>query len=228
MPIRIRRAQIQNRIEYTNILDFDPSIRSSSSSSSSSSSPSRRLLCASLPPSLSSAASSTWLQPSVPTNSPLHAYQAYCPTTRIQGSKYTRGMKRKRRGGGGGGGGGGGKAQGRAKGAAGKKKMKTAKRYACDFCGYCTSKKGNLTTHMRTHTEERPYACDFCYYRASVKSSLTTHMRTHTGERPYACDFCDYRASTKGQLTSHIRRRHDGGDGLKQKKSMTYIECVYE
>ena len=60
---------------------------------------------------------------------PLHAYQAYCPTTRVRESKHTRGMKRKRRGGGGGGG----KAQGRGKGATGKKMMKTAKRYACDF-----------------------------------------------------------------------------------------------
>ena len=50
-------------------------------------------------------------------------------------------------------------------GAAGKKKMKTAKKYACDFCGYCTSKKGHLTTHMRTHTG-KGLRMRFCDYRA--------------------------------------------------------------
>ena len=120
------------------------------------------------------------LRSSTPLFKQIHSRQAYYPNTRVKGRKHTRGMKRKRRGGGGG------KAQGRGKGAAGKKKMKTAKRYACNFCAYHTSKKSNLTTHMRSHT----------------------------GERPYACDFCAYRASRKGSLTSHIRRRHDGGRAI--------------
>jgi len=81
----------------------------------------------------------------------------------------------------------------------------------CDFdgCEYSTVYSGALTTHKRTHTDEKPYKCDQCDYKCTTSGSLTSHKRTHTGEKPYKCDQCDYKCTTSGYLTTH-KRTHTG------------------
>jgi uncharacterized Zn-finger protein len=60
-----------------------------------------------------------------------------------------------------------------------------------DGCGKEFSAMGNLTSHLKSHSGERPHGCpvDGCCKRFTKASKLKLHLRTHTGERPFGCDF---------------------------------------
>ncbi|KAJ4425705.1 hypothetical protein ANN_27901 [Periplaneta americana] len=119
-----------------------------------------------------------------------------------------------------------------------KLKKKTSK---CDDCGKCFSKTGDLKTHERIHTEQRPFKCDvcgkcFCVLRNlkphlvhlgekpfkcgscgkcfSYSSSLRKHKRLHTGDRPFKCDLCGKCFPLSTSLRIH-ERRHTGEKPFK-------------
>jgi len=62
--------------------------------------------------------------------------------------------------------------------------------YKVDGCGKEFSAMGPLTSHLKSHSCERPHGCtvEGCGKRFTKASKLKLHLRTHTGERPFACD----------------------------------------
>lgn len=96
---------------------------------------------------------------------------------------------------------------------------------ACDVCGQTFSRTGNLTTHMRLHSGERPYSCRTCDKRFTRSDHLKTHMLLHKGDNTLVCSHCGDVFSNTAQLSLHIVDRHAGNNPFAC--SLCSFSCIY-
>ncbi|KAJ1963218.1 hypothetical protein GGI12_002191, partial [Dipsacomyces acuminosporus] len=64
-------------------------------------------------------------------------------------------------------------------------KEKRERKYECKHCKKRFTRPSSLTSHIYTHTGEKPFACDFpnCAKRFSVLSNLRRHYKVHSHRR---------------------------------------------
>ncbi|CAN6458447.1 unnamed protein product [Victoria cruziana] len=105
------------------------------------------------------------------------------------------------------------------------KVVKDIRRYYCEFCGICKSKKTLIAAHVVSHhkdetvpeknsiEEQRRFqrTCCECGKSFSKPAYLKQHMQSHSLERPFACplDGCHCCYRRKDHLTRHILT-HEG------------------
>ncbi|XP_058110937.1 transcription factor IIIA-like [Magnolia sinica] len=106
-----------------------------------------------------------------------------------------------------------------------KRKSRDRRRYYCDFCGICRSKRSLITAHSLSHhkvqiedkeisdgdEQTSSHTCDECGASFRKPAYLKQHMQSHSLERPFACpvDDCHSSYRRKDHLTRHLLQ-HQG------------------
>ncbi|XP_065195068.1 zinc finger protein 664-like [Sycon ciliatum] len=86
----------------------------------------------------------------------------------------------------------------------------------CEVCDKTVNRRFDLVRHGRVHSGEKPFPCQYCAKPFSDKSNLTVHERRHTREKPFKCDYCDRGFIDRSTLRVHLRT-HTGETPLQCK-----------
>ncbi|CAL8098720.1 unnamed protein product [Orchesella dallaii] len=79
--------------------------------------------------------------------------------------------------------------------------------FGCVMCSKSFPTNGQLMSHIKRHTREKPNNCTKCEKSYTSKGELTMHFRMkHTNNRPHECNICGERFHYQFPLDQHIRR----------------------
>ena len=100
----------------------------------------------------------------------------------------------------------------------------TVRKFKCLVCGMGCLTKGELVTHMKCHTGERPFICDACSATFITNSCLKAHKRKHDGTM-LTCTFdnCEKEFNTGAHRNSHIKFFHMKASSLERSKGRTEL-----
>ncbi|KAK7459688.1 hypothetical protein BaRGS_00038991, partial [Batillaria attramentaria] len=84
------------------------------------------------------------------------------------------------------------------------------KLFPCPKCGKTFRQKGNMKTHLYSHTKEKSFRCDLCPKAFKYPDQLNRHRLEHTMKDKIQCDHCEKQFVRAHELRQHLRLAHSG------------------
>ncbi|XP_039292961.1 uncharacterized protein LOC111044240 [Nilaparvata lugens] len=78
--------------------------------------------------------------------------------------------------------------------------------FRCEQCDYSAKTKQQLSRHAKTHNigESKELQCSECQFKTKNATHLKRHAILHSGTKPYQCPHCSYTCSLQENLRKHV------------------------
>ncbi|XP_041361633.1 zinc finger protein 91-like [Gigantopelta aegis] len=84
------------------------------------------------------------------------------------------------------------------------------KLFQCPECPKTFRQKGNLKTHMFSHTKVKGFTCEFCRKMFKYPDQYNRHKLEHTMTNKIECALCDKKFCREYQHRKHVELHHSG------------------